>query len=162
MTTTTPDSTSTDTQDRVAIIELIGRLVLALDARDWNALGELFTDPVYSDRTSLLGGEPVTLSRADFIEGWRQTLQSLDAVHHLITCHVIDLYGDEATCAANMMGTHVLANATGGPVWTVGGRHDYQLARSADGWRIAGLTFTIQWGSGNQYIVALAAGAGRS
>jgi hypothetical protein len=43
--------------DRAAIIELIGRLVLVLDARDWDSLGELFTDTVYSDRTSLLGGD---------------------------------------------------------------------------------------------------------
>ena len=57
------DSTSTDTVDRLAILELIGRLVLVLDARDWDALGQLFTDPVYSDRTSLLGGEPVTVGR---------------------------------------------------------------------------------------------------
>ena len=48
---TTSYSTSTDTVDRLAILELIGRLVLVLDARDWDALGQLFTDPVYSDRT---------------------------------------------------------------------------------------------------------------
>ena len=62
---------ATETADRLAIIELIGRLVLVLDARDWAALGELFTDTVYSDRTSLLGGDPVTVSRDDFVAGWK-------------------------------------------------------------------------------------------
>jgi ketosteroid isomerase-like protein len=162
MNTTTSDATATETADRIAILELIGRLALLLDARDWNALEDVFTDTVYSDRTSLLGGEPVTLSAAEFVDGWRQTLQKMDAVHHLITCHVIELDGDEATCAANMMGTHLLANATGGPMWTVGGRHDYGLKRTPDGWRIARHKFTIQWASGNQYIVALASGAGQS
>lgn len=103
---------ATETADRLAIIELIGRLVLVLDARDWDALGELFTDTVYSDRTSLLGGDPVTVSREDFVAGWKQTLQNLDAVHHMITCHVITLDGDRATCTANMMGTHVLSTPT--------------------------------------------------
>jgi len=70
---------------------------------------------------------------------------------------VINLDGDSATCSANMQGTHVLANASGGPVWTVGGRHDYQLQRTADGWKIAGLTFTIQWATGNMHIITLAA-----
>jgi hypothetical protein len=51
----------------------------------------------------------------------------------------------------------VLANASGGPIWTVGGRHDYQLKRTADGWKIAGLTFTFQWATGNMHIVTLAA-----
>ena len=44
MTTTTSDSTATETEDRLAILELIGRLALLLDARDWDALeqfGEL-------------------------------------------------------------------------------------------------------------------------
>jgi hypothetical protein len=149
-------STPTETEDRLAILDLIGRLVLALDGRDWDALGQLFTDTVYSDRTSLLGGEPVTVGRAEFVEGWRQTLQNLDEVHHMITCHVITLDGDRAACSANMMGTHVYANHSGGPIWTVGGRHDYQLQRTADDWKISGLTFNLQWATGNMNIVNLA------
>ena len=39
MTTTTSDSTTTETEDRLAILELIGRLALTIDGRDWNALG---------------------------------------------------------------------------------------------------------------------------
>ena len=159
---TTSYSTPTETEDRLAILELIGRLVLVLDARDWDALGQLFTDTVYSDRTSLLGGEPVTVGRAEFVEGWRQTLQNLDAVHHMITCHVITLDGDRATCSANMQGTHVFANNSGGPIWTVGGRHDYELKRTTDGWQISSLTFTIQWATGNMNIVTLAAAAAQS
>jgi hypothetical protein len=159
MTTTTPNSTTSELEDRLAIIELIGRLVLLLDARDWDALEELFTETVYNDRTSLTGGEPETVGVAEFVGGWRYLMQNLDAVHHLVTCHVINLDGDRATCAANMMGTHVLANPSGGPIWTVGGRHDYQLTRTPDGWRIAGITFTIQWATGNQNIVALSIAA---
>jgi SnoaL-like domain len=157
MTTIASDPTTTETEDRLAILELIGNLALLLDARDWNGLQGVFTDSVYYDRTSLFGGEPGTLTRAELIDGYRQALGNLDAVHHLITCHVINLDGDQATCAANMQGTHVLANTSGGPIWTVGGRHDYQLKRTPDGWRIAGLTFTIQWATGNMHIVTLAA-----
>jgi hypothetical protein len=162
MTTTTSDSTATEIEDRLAILDLIGRLALTIDGRDWTALGKLFTDVVYHDRTSLTGGEPMTLGVAEFVDGWRQTLQRMDAVHHQITNHVISLDGDRATCAANMQGTHVLANATGGPMWTVGGRHDYQLTRTPDGWRIAGLTFTLQWATGNMNIVALSTAGGPS
>jgi hypothetical protein len=143
--------------DRLEIIELIGSLSLNLDARDWDAVRGLFTDEVYSDRTSLFGGEPVTLGAEEFVEGWRQSLQNLDAVNHLVANHVVDLEGDEATCAANMQGVHVFHNPSGDDMWTVGGRHDYQLRRTADGWRISGLTFTISWATGNMNIVALAA-----
>ena len=159
MTTTTPDSTVTELADRLAIIELIGRLSLTIDDKDWDTMGQLFTDTVYHDRTSLTGGEPYTAPVAQFVEGWRQTLQGMDAIHHQITNHVISLGDDEATCTANMQGTHVLANASGGPIWTVGGRHIYRLKRTPDGWRISGLTFHLQWATGNMNIVNLAMAA---
>src|ERR1700694_4170324 len=82
MTTTTSDSTTTETEDRLAILELIGRLSLTIDAKDWDAMGQLFTDTVYHDRTSLTGGEPYTAPVAQFVEGGRQTLPPMDAVHH--------------------------------------------------------------------------------
>jgi ketosteroid isomerase-like protein len=160
--TTSTSAAATEAEDRLAILDLIGRLALLLDARDWNALEHLFTDTVYNDRTSLTGGEPVSVSAAEFVDGWRQTLQHLNAVHHLITSHVISLDGDTATCGANMQGTHVFANASGGPVWTVGGRYDYRLKRTPDGWRIAGLTFTVQWATGNESVIAHAIAAGQS
>ena len=72
-------------------------LSLAIDAKDWDAMGQLFTDTVYHDRTSLTGGEPTTLGVAEFVDGWRQTLQAMDTVHHQITNHVISLDGDEAS-----------------------------------------------------------------
>ena len=75
--------------------------------------------------------------------------------------NVITLDGDRAACSANMMGTHVYTNHSGGPIWTVGGRHDYQLKRTPDGWRIAGLTFTIQWATGNMNVLNLAMAAGQ-
>jgi len=160
MTTTTAGSTATELQDRLEITELISRMVLLLDARDWDPLVDLFTDTVYNDRTSLTGGEPETQSAPEFVGGWRYLMEHLDAVHHMVSCHVINLDGDQATCAANMLGTHVLANHSGGPIWAVGGRHDYQLTRTSGGWRIAGITFTIQWATGNQNILALSIAAG--
>jgi SnoaL-like domain len=162
MDTTASDPTATATEDRLAILELTARLALLLDARDWSALEQLFTDPARWDRTSLFGGEPETASPAEIVGVLRYALGGLDATHHLITCQVIDLHGDQATGSANMVGTHILANSTGDPVWTVGGRHDYEFKRTADGWRIAGVTFTVQWAAGNMQIVTLASGGGGS
>jgi hypothetical protein len=70
------------------------------------------------------------------------------------------LDGDQATCGAAVQGTHVLGNASGGPIWTVGGRYDFGLVRTAAGWRIRALTLTVQWATGNQHVMQLAA-AGR-
>ena len=54
---------------------------------------------------------------------------------------------------ANVTATHVARTATGDARWTVGGRYDYGLRRTADGWRIASLTLTVAWASGNQAIM---------
>lgn len=162
MTTTTSDSTTAELVDRLDILDLVNRLVLQLDARDWNALENIFTETVYNDRTSLTGGDPETLPRSEFIGGWRYLMAGLDTIHHLVTGHVIDLDGDQATCTANMQGTHVLSNPSGGHFWTVGGRHVYQVTRTPEGWRIAGIIFTIQWATGNQNIVELSIAAGQA
>jgi SnoaL-like domain len=153
---TTTGSDITDLEDRLAILELTARLSLLLDARDWGALEQIFTDPVHWDRTSLFGGEPETQTPAELVAGLRYALGGLDATHHLITCQTTNLDGDRATGTANMQGTHVLANNSGDPVWTVGGRHDYRFERAADGWRISAVTFTVQWATGNMNIVNLA------
>ncbi len=87
-------------------------------------------------------------------------MQNLDTIHHLVTNHVITLDGDRAICRANMQGTHVLANPSGGSTWQVGGNHVYQLTRTSHGWRISGITFNIQWATGNQNILALAMAKG--
>ena len=86
----------------------------------------------------------------------------MDAVHHQITNHVISVNGAEATCTANMQGTHVLANASGGPMWTVGGRHVYRLKRTEGGRRISRSAFTLQWATGNMNVLILARTGGQS
>jgi hypothetical protein len=156
----TPHPSTTETEDRLALGELTARLALLLDARDWSGLEQLFTDPIHWDRTSLFGGEPETTTPAQLVGGLRYAMGGLDATSHLITCQVIDLDGDQATSSANMQGVHVLANTSGDSVWTVGGRHDYQFKRTPNGWRIASVTFTVQWATGNMNILTLAAGRG--
>jgi hypothetical protein len=135
MSTTIPDPTTTATEDRLAILDLIARLGLLTDARDWNALEQLFTNPVYSDRTSLFGGEPQSNTPAELVGGLQYVLGKLDTTHHLISCQVINLNGDEATSAANMQGTHVLANASGGP--PVGRRRTPRLSAQTNRRRLA-------------------------
>jgi hypothetical protein len=161
MTTTTSDSAISETEDRLAILEPIGRLALLLDARLERARAGVHRYGLQRSHLALRRRANDPRCRR-VRQRMAPSAGNLDAVHHLISCHVISLDGDQATCAANMQGTHVYADASGGPMWTVGGRHDYQLKRTPDGWRISGLTFTIQWATGNEHIATLAMAAGRS
>ena len=152
--------TPTALADRLEILELTSSFGLLIDARDWDALERLFDDTVQVDYTSLNGGDPQSTTPGELIGGWRGVLDQLDATQHLIAGHVIVLDGDHATCGAAVQGTHVLGNASGAPIWTVGGRYDFGLVRTAAGWRIRALTLTVQWATGNQHVMQLAA-AGR-
>jgi hypothetical protein len=155
--------TTAEIEDHLEITELVNHLVLLLDSRDWAGLQDVFADTVYNDRTSLTGGSPETLPKAEFIGGWQYLMTGLDTLHHLVTGHVVAIDGDKATCTANMQGTHILANPGGeGDTWTVGGRHEYQATRTADGWRISGIIFTIQWATGNQGIIELSIAKGQA
>jgi hypothetical protein len=140
--------------DREEIFELASRLGLLVDAREWDALERLFCAEVDLDYTSLQGGEPQRLSPGEIVGAWRQNLERLEATHHLIGNLVAVVDGDEASVACNVTGTHVAPNATGGPLWTVGGRYDMRVRREEAGWRIAALTLTLRWASGNQAIMA--------
>ena len=153
---TTQDQAA-DLRDRLEIFDLVNSFGLHADARRWDDLQQLLADPIHVDYTSLSAGEPVTTSPAELVNGWRAGLGGLQATQHLIANHQIALDGHRATCTAYVQATHVLPNASGGPIWTVAGRYDFALHRSPDAWRIAGLTLTVQWATGNQQIVRLAA-----
>ena len=140
----------------LAILRTVADLGLLVDARDWDGLVSLFTGEVAVDYTSLNGGEPATVPAADLVGGWRQQLEPLEATQHLMGNLSVRVRDDSATCAANVTATHVRTNASGGPHWTVGGRYDLELRRTAgtEDWRIAALTLTVRWASGNQAIMS--------
>jgi hypothetical protein len=45
----------------------------------------------------------------------------------------------------------------GDPTWTLGGHYRFDLTRTPGGWRIAAVTMTADWATGNQHIMTLAA-----
>jgi len=139
--------------DRDEIAELTSKLGLLVDARDWDAAEALFCPRVDLDYTSLNGGEPATLAAGEVVSAWRENLSRLESTHHLIANLVIAIEADEATVAANVTGTHVGDAAAGDRLWTVGGRYDLRVRREPAGWRIAALTLTVRWATGNQAIM---------
>jgi len=45
-----------ESASRLAIEDVVVRMFVATDERDWNALEACFTDPVTLDMTSMIGG----------------------------------------------------------------------------------------------------------
>jgi SnoaL-like domain len=145
--------------DRLAVIETCTRMAWHADQGEWDALREVFAEEVLLDYTSLQGGDPATVPRDQLVESWAGLLGKLAATQHLLTNHLVTVSGDTASCTAAFQATHLLPNAHGDPIWTLGGSYRFELVRDGERWRISALTMTATWASGNQQIMSLAGAA---
>lgn len=142
--------------ERADIIETTVRMAWLADRRDWDALVAVFTDEVEVDYSALTGVAATTTGRDNLVAGWRAGLAGLTATQHLLGNHLVTIDGDLAEVTAAFLATHLLANATGGPLWTLAGHYRYRVVRTPAGWRIAAVTMTPDWATGNQHIMSLA------
>ncbi|MFI9000834.1 nuclear transport factor 2 family protein [Streptomyces sp. NPDC053541] len=133
--------------DRLDVIDTCNRMAWYADRRDWDALAGVFADKVTLDYTSLDGGEPVTLTPARIVEGWRAGLGAYAATHHLLGNHLAAVDGDGAECTATFQATHRKADDSR---WTLGGTYRFTLARTGGGWRITGVVMTTVWSDGER------------
>lgn len=144
--------------DRAEIEETAMRMGQGADRRDWEDLVACFTDEIRRDYTSLTGGDPDGIvARKLVTEEWAPALGSLDATQHFIGPCTISVKGDRATAHSYFQAKHVLAGADSGEKWTLGGRYDWDLVRTAGRWRISGVTMTAMWDEGNRDLMAQAA-----
>ena len=143
--------------NRVEIEELTLRYGQYADQRDWETLISLFIEEIHLDYTSLAGGDPARIEARKLVEEqWAPALGALDATQHFVGPSTIILDGDRTTARAYFQAQHVLSGATGGDKWTLGGRYDFVLVRTSDGWKISGVTMTAVWEDGNRDLMAQA------
>lgn len=141
---------------RLDIIEVVNRIALLADLREWTELRDCFCDEVDVDYTSEFGGEPERVSAKELMQQW-SWLNEFQATQHQVTDHTITLSGEQARCRAHVFATHFMPNDKGESFWTCGGHYDYRLQRTSRFlWRVAGTKFTLTWARGNQEINRIA------
>jgi 3-phenylpropionate/cinnamic acid dioxygenase small subunit len=133
--------------DRFDIIDTCTRMAWYADRREWGKLAEVFADEVTLDYTSLNGGEPVTLTPAQIIDGWHEALGAYAATRHLLGNHLVTIDGDTAMCTASFQATHRKSDDT---LWTLGGTYRFDLARAGNGWRITSVVMGADWSDGTR------------
>jgi ketosteroid isomerase-like protein len=136
--------------DRLDVIDTCTRLVWHTDQREWDRLTEVLAEQVTLDYTSLNGGDPITLTPAEVVNAWQNTLGGFDATQHLLANHLVTVEGDAAVCTAAFQATHRKASPHGAALWTLGGTYSFSLTRGTGGWRITGVVMTAMWGDGNR------------
>ena len=142
--------------DRLDIAEVVNRLAVTADTHDWPGLRQCFTDEVFADYTSLAGGQPSTVKADALVDAWKVVPGGFKRTQHLIGNHIITVENKRATCVAYFQATHFLPSDTGGNTWTLGGRYDDELVRTAQGWKISRIKMTVLWAEGNQQLLTQA------
>lgn len=121
-----------DAADRIEIHELPGRYGDAIDDRDWDRLGRVFTEDATFDLTSVGGPN---LQGLESIKSFMDT----EAAHPL-THTMTNIYVDE-TPEGVMLHFRILALRRDEPVGT-GSYHD-RVVKTPDGWRVQQRVFQV-------------------
>ncbi|HEX3787840.1 MAG TPA: nuclear transport factor 2 family protein [Pseudonocardiaceae bacterium] len=138
--------------DRAEITALLDRYAHTLDQRrfDQEWARSLFTDDV--ELRFPVGDHQGIDGVAD---SHRQTMGRFDRTQHIHTTYLIDLAGDHAQAAFQLLGTHVYAapdeagrGERPGAHFQVGNHYQADLVRTAAGWRVRRLVNEVIWTRG--------------
>lgn len=128
-----PDATLETLLDEARIHRLLTRYAEALDARDYDALDEVFAE----DASAHYEGIGHFAGR-DAIKGlMRRALEPCGPTQHLLGTVRIDVTGTHAQARCYLQAIHVGKGDYTGKLYTVWGEYRDRLELTAGGWRIA-------------------------
>ena len=130
--------------DEREIIKLAVRYCHAVDARDYDALHDVFV----ANATACLAGRN-EIGLEAIIARCRRVLDPCNATQHLVGNHLVTLDGDTATAQCEVQAQHVRRGVDGGSTFTLGGRYRDRLTRTPAGWRITHRDLEVAWIAGN-------------
>lgn len=135
--------------DKDAIGDVINRLFVGTDNRDWVAVRAALAPRLHVDMTSVAGGTPSEIGGADLAAMWETGLRPIQAVHHQTGNLRIAVDGDAAEAFCYGTATHYRPTASGRNVRTFVGSYDFRLARMEGAWRITLFRFNLKYLDGN-------------
>ena len=131
--------------DRLAITDVLTAYATAIDARDFAAVRDCFTDDATLDYSSVGG------PRGDVEEvvGWlEEMLTPILLTQHLLANHRITLEGDTASAEVQLINPFVAGTADEPTVLVFGGHYTDRFRRTPAGWRIVEQTQVTTWQAG--------------
>lgn len=130
---------SSCTPDEAAAMTLVESVVTCIDRHDFETLEDLYADNVVRDYTSLNGGEPEVTTNKALMMRWARHLPGFDRTRHTLSGMTANVDGDTARVEADVVADHWIDDL----LWTVSGRHIYELGRFGRDWRVTGQTFVF-------------------
>lgn len=124
-----------------ALTDMVVAYAAALDARDWDLMRSLFTDPAHIDYSSM--GSIDQLIALDVWFRRLDTLRGFDATQHVVTNFRVELHGDAAVCTSYVNALHFLAEAGEDGVVHACGTYVHEFVLAAGGWKIRKAAFRL-------------------
>jgi len=135
--------------EKDAVITTINRMFRSADELNWSQTESCFAPDVLLDMTSVAGGEPENTTPAAIVDGWRESLSHLKAIHHQAGNYEVEVNGSEADASCYGIAYHFLPNATGRNTRTFVGTYDVHLRKLGGSWRIDRLRYNLKFLDGN-------------
>jgi 3-phenylpropionate/cinnamic acid dioxygenase small subunit len=134
--------TELQTDERLAIDDLLTRYATAVDGRDWDLLDTVFLPDAHLDYRSAGGVE----GRYPVVREWlSEVLPIFEVMQHDVMNRVVRVHADGVRATSNFLNVNVL-EIEGAPwVFTVGGRYHDRLVGQGGEWRIAQRIEETMW-----------------
>ena len=136
--------------DQQHVVDVITRLFVATDQRDWDAVRNCFEPHVRFDMTSVAGGNPATLTAQQIADGWADGLDPIEHIHHQAGNFITTVDGDQARAFCYGIAYHYRKTKSGKNTRMFVGSYDVDLRRHADHWKISAFKFNLKFIDGNK------------
>jgi hypothetical protein len=124
--------------DESEIIDVLSRYARGVDRREPAVYRECFTDEV---EVEMMGHAFGRLSAEEWVDKAMAAVALYQTTQHIITNHVVEIDGDEATCSAYVQAQHWNPDSS----LLLGGTYTNRLVRVEKNWRISHLVLTQSW-----------------
>lgn len=131
------------------VYDLSLRYAEGIDRKDWDAFRAIFLPEVRVDFSSFTHrpANPDPIPVEAWVAAVRSTIDGFPATQHLIGNHRITLDGDRGTYTAYVQAQHWVDTDRW---YLVGGWYQNEVARTADGWKLASVTINQTWDAGDR------------
>jgi hypothetical protein len=139
-----------DLGTRLAVEDVVVRMFVATDERDWATVEDCFTDPFMLDMTSMVGGSPTSMTPRRVANAWAEGFRPLDRVHHQVGNFQTTVDGLSAVVRCYGVAFHHRVGVVAGLKSRIFvGTYELRLAAKADCWKISELKFKLKFIDGN-------------
>jgi hypothetical protein len=142
-------STYQNLLEKDKVKEIVNRLFISTDNRDWDPVSQLFAQEVLFDMTSMVGGKPVTLTPQEIVASWEKGLKPLKAIHHQAGNYIVHVNQKEAEVFCYGIASHYLPNKTNQNTRIFVGSYNFHLIKNGEVWQIDKFKFNLKYIDGN-------------